>query len=110
MTDRYIKYSKEYTPAEVYEKYKALPRTITAKETYGEEVIFVDERDTDSFWIAGTSREDFESRGYDASTLTDGNLTYIAQKMRDNYIENYYWFDVDHYADAFKLPRKEKSE
>lgn len=110
MTDRYIKFSKEYTPADLYERYKALPRTITAKESYGEEVIFVDERDTDSFWIAGTSREDFEGRGYDASKLSDGNMEYIAQKMRDNFIENQYWLDIDYYADAFQLPRKEKSE
>lgn len=107
---RYIQFSKEFTPAGVYEKYKALPETIIVKEGTDDEFIFVDERDTDSFWIAGTSREDFEIRGYDTSKLSNGNMEYIAQRMRDNYIENYYWFDVDHYADAFQLPRKEKNE
>lgn len=110
MRDRYIKFSKEYTPADVYDKYKALPRTITAKESYGEDIIFVDERDTDSFWIAGLSKEDFESRGYDTSKLTDYNMEFMAQRIRDNFIENLYWVNIDYFADKFKLPRKEKNE
>ena len=45
MSIRYIKFSKEFTPVDLYEKYKALPETVSAKESDGYEVIFVDARD-----------------------------------------------------------------
>jgi len=105
---RFVQYSKEFTPADIYEKFKALPETVIVKENTDEEFLFVDERFTDSFWIAGLSRADFESRGYDASKLSDSNMEYIAQRMRDNFIEHQYWFDIDYFGEVFQLPKRKK--
>lgn len=87
---RYIKFSKEFTPVDLYEKYKALPETVSAKESDGHEVIFVDERDVDEFPIAYLSREDFEAKGWDTSKLDNSDMEYIARKMGETFIENQY--------------------
>lgn len=107
---KYIKFSKEFTPVDLYEKYKALPETVSAKESDGYKVIFVDERDVDEYPIASLSREDFEEKGWDTSKLDNSDMEYIARKMGESFIENQYWNDIEYFAERFGLPRKEKSE
>ena len=105
---RYIKFSKEFTPVDLYEKYKALPETVSAKESDGYEVIFVDERDVDEFPIAYLSREIFEVKGWDTSKLDNSDMEYIANKMGESFIENQCLIDIEYFAELFGLPRKEK--
>lgn len=105
---RYIKFSKEFTPVDLYEKYKALPETVSAKESDGYEVIFVDERDVDEFPIAYLSREIFEGKGWDTSKLDNSDMEYIANKMGESFIENQCLIDIEYFAELFGLPRKEK--
>ena len=106
MSIRYIKFSKEFTPVDLYEKYKALPETVSAKESDGYEVIFVDARDVDEFPIAYLSREDFEAKGWDTSKLDNSDMEYIARKMGETFIENQYWSDIKYFAEYFGLPKK----
>ena len=103
---KYVKFSKEFIPADLYEKYKALPETVSAKESDGYEVIFVDERDVDEFPIANLSREDFEAKGWDTSKLDNSDMEYIARKMGETFIENQYWLNIEYFAEYFGLPRK----
>ena len=105
---RFVKYVKNVTPADVYEKYRLLPETIIAKNNNGNECIFVDEKDTDSFRIAGLSREDFQCKGFDTSKLDNSDMDYIARKMGETFIENQYWLDIEYFAEAFNLPKIEK--
>lgn len=106
MSIRYIKFSKEFTPVDLYEKYKALPETVSAKESDGYEVIFVDARDVDEFPIANLSREDFEAKGWDTSKLDNSDMEYIARKMGETFIENQYWLNIEYFAEYFGLPKK----
>ena len=106
MSIRYIKFSKEFTPVDLYEKYKALPETVSAKESDGYEVIFVDARDVDEFPIANLSREDFEAKGWDTSKLDNSDMEYIARKMGETFIENQYWLNIEYFAEDFGLPKK----
>ena len=106
MSIRYIKFSKEFTPVDLYEKYKALPETVSAKESDGYEVIFVDARDVDEFPIANLSREDFEAKGWDTSKLDNSDMEYIARKMGETCIENQYWLNIEYFAKYFGLPKK----
>lgn len=103
---RYIKFSKEFTPVDLYEKYKALPETVSAKESDGYEVIFVDTRDVDEFPIADLSRKDFEGKGWDTSKLDNSDMEYIARKMGESFIFNQFWIDIEYFAELFGLPKK----
>ena len=67
-------------------------------------------REDGIFFITGVSREDIESRGFDTSGLSDDQVSRFAEKMADNYVENYYWDSIDGLAYAYGLPIKESLE
>lgn len=90
MSIRYIKFSKEFTPVDLYEKYKALPETVSAKESDGYEVIFVDARDVDEFPIANLSREDFEAKGWEHSNRSRDEWLLASVAFRD-------WFNLQNF-------------
>lgn len=59
------------------------------------------------FVITRLHRDDFESRGYDPSSLTDDEMKRIASKMGDVYVEHLFWDGIDHWAQEHNLPEVE---
>ena len=53
--------------------------------------------------ITDLSIEDMEDQGFDASGVNQKDLNYIAKKMADNYIENYFWEDLDFHCNQMGL-------
>ena len=58
------------------------------------------------FVITRVSRDDLESRGYDATNLSDEAMTKIASKMGDSYVgSGAFWDDLDNVCDNFEVPK-----
>lgn len=60
------------------------------------------------FKITSVSREDLESIGINADTLTDKDMQDIAQRMAEAYCQCCFWNDLESIAmDVYKLKQEE---
>lgn len=57
------------------------------------------------FVIARVSRDDLQSDGYDITNVSDDTMRELAERLGDSYVENSFWLDLLHHADALKIPR-----
>ncbi len=55
--------------------------------------------------ITSLSPEDVAEMGFDTRLITQDELDHLASKMSDNYVEHYFWHDLDCIADMMDLPR-----
>ena len=60
------------------------------------------------FPITSVAREDLESRGFDASNVTDEQMAEIADHMQDAYCDDAFWVELDVIAEDMGIPRKEE--
>ena len=59
------------------------------------------------FEITSVTREDLESRGFDATNITDAQMEELARKMCDDYLEQMFWISLDTIAeDIIGIPKK----
>ena len=59
------------------------------------------------FEITSVTREDLESRGFDATNITDAQMEELARKMCDDYLEQMFWISLDIIAeDIIGIPKK----
>lgn len=55
--------------------------------------------------ITSISPEDLSGMGFNTSLITQNQLDHLASKMSDNYVEHYFWHDLECTADMMNLPR-----
>lgn len=55
--------------------------------------------------ITSISPDDLSEMGFDARVITQDQLDHLASKMSDNYVEHYFWHDMECIADMMNLPR-----
>ncbi len=55
--------------------------------------------------ITSLSPADLEEMGFDASKVTEVEFDSLVRRMSDNYVENYFWHDLEVIADMMNLPR-----
>jgi hypothetical protein len=60
----------------------------------------------DYFPITTVSRADLEAVGFDASSVDDGTMLELADKMADAYLDNVFWIDLDIIAEALGIPQR----
>jgi hypothetical protein len=58
------------------------------------------------FHITSVHRDDLESRGFDISNVSDGQMETIAGKMAEAYTEQVFWIDLDIIADYAGVSKK----
>lgn len=95
---------------QTYKKYKAHNGTLVFHDGTDNEMIFVPIEAMDRFKCVIASREDFDAIGYDASSLTDEQMTYIAQNIGEVLVENYYWESLEYWAEEMNLPKTIEEE
>ena len=62
------------------------------------------------FEITSVSREDWESRGFDTTNITDEQMEELARKMCDDYLEQMFWISLDIIAeDIIGIPKKKQT-
>lgn len=61
----------------------------------------------ESFSISRLSREDLESRGFDASDVDDKTMERLASKLGDDYCTQLFWESLEIIAESMDIPRKE---
>lgn len=101
----YKRYGKEAYGEKTINYYKkAYPNSIEV-----EDAIFVPCEDMDEFLVTSVAREDFESKGYDASGLTNEQMENIAGHLGEAYCEyGGFWENIDYWAEEYNLPRLSK--
>ena len=57
------------------------------------------------FPIAAVAREDLESKGFDASHVTDDQMAEIVDHMQDAYCDDAFWVELEVIADDMDIPR-----
>lgn len=62
----------------------------------------------DYFPITSVSRADLEAKGFDTSEITDDQMSKLASKMADDYLEQMYWISMTIIAEELGFPKKEK--
>jgi len=55
--------------------------------------------------ITSLSPEDLSMMGFETRLITQEELEHLASKMSDNYVEHYFWHDLECIADMMNLPR-----
>lgn len=95
---------------ETYKKYKAHNDTLVLYEGTDEEMIFVPIEVMDRFKCVITSREDFNTIGYDASSLTDEQMIDIALNVGESLVEENYWESLEYWAEELDLPKTIEEE
>jgi hypothetical protein len=60
-----------------------------------------------AFPITSVDREDLESQGFDASSVTDEQMAEIADHMADAYCDDGFWVELAVIADDMGIPLKE---
>jgi|SRR5215217_7338920 len=59
------------------------------------------------FPITSVARGDLESRGFDASNVTDDQMAEIAEHMQDAYVDDAFWVELDVIAEDMGIPRND---
>ena len=104
--------------SEYYNKLKECADTVVVNEGKDDEFIFANVNDMGEFVITSVSRDDFESVGFDASSLTNKEMLSVADNMSDIYVgDGGFWEYLEYYGEDNNLPRinnnnesKEESE
>ena len=60
-----------------------------------------------AFPITSVIRDDLESQGFDASSVTDGQMAEIAAHMADAYCDDAFWVELEVIAEDMDIPLKE---
>lgn len=60
------------------------------------------------FSITSVSRADLEAKGFDTSEITHDQMSKLASKMADDYLEQMYWISMTIIAEELGFPKKEK--
>lgn len=55
--------------------------------------------------ITSVSPEDLSELGFDTRLITQDQFDRLASKMSDNYVEHYFWHDLECIADLMNLSR-----
>ncbi len=55
--------------------------------------------------ITSLSPEDLVEMGFDTRLITEAEFDRLARRMSDNYVEHYFWHDLECIADMMNLPR-----
>lgn len=58
------------------------------------------------FKITSICRADLEGVGYDTKDIDDATMEYLASKMADGYVNEYFWGDLKILADNLDIPKK----
>ncbi len=64
----------------------------------------------ESFKITSVHRDDFSSRGFDASKIDDSMMKRIASKMSDSYCECCFWVAIDYWGEELKMRKLDNNE
>ncbi len=55
--------------------------------------------------ITSLSPEDLVEMGFDTRLITEAEFDRLVRRMSDNYVEHYFWHDLECIADMMNLPR-----
>lgn len=58
------------------------------------------------FPITSVHRNDLEGLGYDVTSVDDGTMRRLADKMANAYLESVFWIDLPIIADYLEIPKK----
>lgn len=61
---------------------------------------------SDSLPVASIHRFDLESRGFDISNITDGQMNEITEKMVKVYFDDLFWVSMEMIAEDMNIPKK----
>ena len=95
---------------QTYKKYKAHNDTLVFHDGTDNEMIFVPIEITDSFKSLMVSRGDFNAVGYDASSLSDEQMTNIALNIGEALAGDAYWEHLEYWANEMNLPKTIEEE
>ena len=59
------------------------------------------------FSISRLHRDDFKTKGYDASDVDDATMEQIAKRMGDTFVSELFWLAIEASADAYNMPSYE---
>jgi hypothetical protein len=60
------------------------------------------------FTITHVSRDDLRSKGFDVTTVTDGDMEHLANEMQELYLNARFWFDMESIAmEQLDIPQQE---
>lgn len=62
------------------------------------------------FPITSVHRGDLEAAGFDASSVDDGVMLDLAEKMAGAYLDSAFWVDLDLIAEALGIPKRVQPE
>lgn len=62
----------------------------------------------DEFIISVLSRADLEALGFDVSSVDDGTMQRLADKLGDDYCEQLFWSSLKILAEYFEIPKIEE--